>query len=441
MPAMGNSDSLFKEFRKNNTLHDLFNKDQILLLACSGGIDSMVLLDLLVKLNQPFAVAHVNFQLRGEESNKNHDFVIKTCRKLGIKLHDKLIKLQHSSGIQERARETRYTYFKELISEFNYSYVVTAHHADDQLETMLFNLARGTGLQGLGAMRLVSDKLLRPLLFASRKQIENYAMENSIEFSLDSSNEKINYSRNKIRKLILPVLREINPEVSKHAYFTSRIIQNLIQENPNPVSELPIFVSRKQILNKSLPFEWLNQFLVPYGFNKIQLETIFLSLKDKKTGREFNGKIGKLITTKSGIELHGLNSRITLERRIIIPEVISTPYGRIEIQVLDNIPVDKTDSNEIELFFDLDKLESSLSLVPIKSGMLFFPKGLNGRKKVNDYLSDIGVSKYSKEEIYCLKSGNRIAAILPYTVSKEFMPDNATEFVLSIRIKKLASFN
>lgn len=434
MPIPNSAFALFHKFKKYNELHGLFNEGETVLLACSGGIDSMVLFHLLLQLKQPFAVAHVNYQLRGKESDDNHEFVKACCIKYQIKLHDLIAALQNGPGIQEKARNVRYRFFEAVLRENNYSKLLTAHHADDQLETMLYNLARGSGLKGIGGMKLKSNWITRPLLFVAKEKIIEFANANQIEFSADSSNEKTDYSRNLIRNKVIPILNSINPQLSSHAFFTSQIVQNSIYELATRRLSVPFKLLKEEILRQPYPFEWINQKLSDFGFSRSQLESIFELLKNNKSGKIFQGKLAKLILTKSGILVCGNYSSIPIRRLVSIPETIETPLGNFEFSLIDSLD-DNLYKHEQALFLDIDKIQGSLYLTKIPPGMRFKPPGLKGSKKVNDYLSDKGISILEKENTYCLVNENKLVAILPYVVSTEFLPDVNTEFVLSIAYK------
>ena len=209
---------MIDKFEQYIAKNNLFNKGTPLLIACSGGVDSMVLLDILQKLEYNILVAHCNFKLRGAESDADTAFVKKYCEENNIKYFIKEFdttkyKKEHKISTQVAARNLRYEWFEQIRIENKIHFIVTAHHADDQLETILLNFAKGTGLNGLIGMKAKNNFIVRPMLQISKAEILNYATENKIEFREDSSNESIDYTRNKIRHQILPILNEINSSI------------------------------------------------------------------------------------------------------------------------------------------------------------------------------------------------------------------------------------
>jgi len=207
---------MLKRFIKYVEENRLFGPGESILLGVSGGIDSVVLLDLMDKAGYSIGIAHCNFRLRELDSDADEELV----ERLALKYKKPLYKAsfdtsayarEHGISIEMAARELRYQWFEEVRSTHYYDWISVAHHRDDQLETFFLNLARGTGLQGLTGMSPVNGQIVRPLLFASRKDIEQYCRENDLEFREDLSNESLEFQRNKIRHKILPMMEELNP--------------------------------------------------------------------------------------------------------------------------------------------------------------------------------------------------------------------------------------
>lgn len=192
----------------------LFEKDEYLLLAISGGLDSVVLAHLLKHNGYNFALAHMNFQLRGEDSNIDEQFLEDLAKKLKVKIFTKRVEVPKNQGsTQIQARELRYTWFKELMKKHSFSKLLTAHHANDLLETALLNLSRGTGIKGVRSILPLQNNIARPLLFAGKEELEQFARGNSIEWREDVSNASDHYTRNKIRHHVIPQLMAINPNL------------------------------------------------------------------------------------------------------------------------------------------------------------------------------------------------------------------------------------
>jgi len=216
----------FKKFIETNQL--IQNSDKIL-LTISGGIDSMVMLDLFIKTNSKIAVAHCNFGLRSNESDEDEKLVFDTCQKnnieyFTIKFNTKSFAEENKISIQMAARQLRYDWFNKIAFENNFQFIATAHHQNDVAETMLINITRGTGISGLHGILPKNNNIIRPLLFTNKVEITIYANENNIEFREDSSNKKDDYWRNKIRHLVIPKLEELNANAVNNFYLLSKKI-------------------------------------------------------------------------------------------------------------------------------------------------------------------------------------------------------------------------
>ena len=232
---------MFLKFQNHLSTQFPFLQKAKMLIAVSGGLDSMVLLDLISKTNIEFAVAHCNFQLRGDESDEDENFVKSYCNENSIqgffqKFDTKQFAEDEKLSIQVAARKLRYEWFYELLKKENFDFVLTAHHLDDQLETFLIHFSRGTGLEGLTGIPSQNDKIIRPLLVFSREEIENFANENNISWREDSSNSSDKYLRNKIRHQIVPILKELHPTFLENFQKTQEFLnesQALIEDEVN----------------------------------------------------------------------------------------------------------------------------------------------------------------------------------------------------------------
>ena len=300
--------SQFNSYISDNRL---FTKKDKLLVAVSGGADSMALLCLLWTEGYNFGVAHCNFQLRGEESDADERFVELFATYITPYFHKKRFDTEGSAsdkktGIQETARDLRYAWFEELRQTFDYQYILTAHHASDSVETVFFNLTRGTGLRGLTGIKPKNGYLIRPLLFAAKSDILAYVKQYKVPFREDASNESNKYSRNLIRHLIIPELKKINPEFENTIkntiqnlnetqdlmdYFVNKMRSELIKTNKN---QTLISINKLKELpsNKTVLFELIKDF----GFNAQQVESIILN---NKIGNKFYSKTHELLIDRS----------------------------------------------------------------------------------------------------------------------------------------------
>ena len=291
------------------TTNQLVSNNSRILLAVSGGMDSVVMVDLFHKAGFTFAIAHANFHLRGEESDRDERFVrqLADFYKVDFFLkhfETKKYALQHKVSIQVAARELRYHWFDELLIKKGYDAVATAHHLDDQVETFLINLARGTGISGLHGIPVRQGKIIRPLLFASRNEIAAYASENNLKFVEDSSNSSLKYTRNRIRHKIIPELEKINPGFKAGLNETIQIIREAEIIYKQAICDTRNSILEKRGNNFVIPakaFFSLNplkayafELLSPFGFNLSGINDI-LGLKDAIPGKEVISPTHRLV--------------------------------------------------------------------------------------------------------------------------------------------------
>ncbi len=274
---------MLQKFKEHIQLNFPFLKDKKLLIAISGGLDSVVLTQLLSELNFDISLAHCNFQLRGKESDLDEDFVKLLSQKTSnqiftIKFDTEKFSKNNKFSTQIAARELRYNWFQELIEKHNFDFVLTAHHADDNLETFLINLTRGTGLDGFTGIPKINGNIVRPLLAFSREEISTYAKSNNIDWREDASNTSTKYIRNKIRHQIVPLLKEINPNLletfaktSKNLQESKQIIEDKIADISAKVIETEntiLKINIKEINLLSNPKAYLHQLLRSYNFTE-----------------------------------------------------------------------------------------------------------------------------------------------------------------------------
>ncbi|WP_136669207.1 tRNA lysidine(34) synthetase TilS [Flavobacterium sp. H122] len=432
----------------HKNLHYLIGKK--LLLAVSGGIDSMVLVDLFSKLDFEIGIAHCNFQLRGEESNQDEFFVkSKIChteRSRGAK-HKIFIRKfetqkyaeENKLSIQQAARELRYNWFHELLEKEGFDYLITAHHLDDSLETFLINFTRGTGIEGLTGIPEVNNKIVRPLLIFSRSAIENYAKDNSIEWREDSSNASDKYFRNKIRHHVVPVLKELNNSLLDSFQNT---IKNLSETNSLAKDALVFQFERiASQKNEEIHFDteklkqlpncgtYLYEWLKPYGFFDW---TAINDLMDNQSGKQVFSENYRLLKDRNRLIL----SKITNENPEII--LINEEDNFIDkpIKLLFCNQSHISEPSKSSIFVDKEKLKFPLVLRKWKEGDYFYPSGMNGRKKVSKYFKDEKFSLIDKEKTWLLCSENEVVWIVNHRADKRYIATNNTIKILNITQKK-----
>lgn len=294
---------------------NLLKRAEKVVVTCSGGGDSIFLLHILNKLGFDCIVAHCNFHLRGEESDRDENFVREFCEKENLKLlvehfDTKQFALENKLSIEMAARELRYTWFEKIRTEYNASAIAVAHHSDDSIETILLNLLRGTGLKGICGIRQKNGYVVRPLLCVNRKEIEEYLKENGISYITDSTNLENEYTRNKIRNIVMPILREINPQIdsvmlSNAENFTAAesIYRSVIEKEKSSAISLTddsYIVNLKVVEKFAEPFTLLYECLKDFSFHPATIKTMLSAEGGSvfKTGKHIARKEkGKLIVT------------------------------------------------------------------------------------------------------------------------------------------------
>ena len=416
-----------------------------LLLATSGGLDSMVMVDLFKKLAFDFAIAHCNFQLRGLESFGDQNFVQNYADTNGINLFltqfdTEAFAKDYKLSTQVAARELRYSWFYELLENEKFDYILTAHHADDNLETFLINLVRGTGLDGLTGIQAQNENVIRPLLIFSRSEIETYAKENAIDWREDSSNASDKYLRNKIRHNLVPILKELNTDFLSSFYKT----QSYLQESKVMTEDASILVYQQVVkekgedihfdLNqlKKLPNykSYLYQWLVDFGFSA--WDDIY-DLVESQSGKQVFSNEFRLLKNRNFLVLSPINSKNDAEEYFI-------DQNQKDVKVPLNLSFSKVEAISTVLnttiFVDEDKLEFPLVLRRWVEGSIFQPFGMQGKsKKVSKFFKDEKLSLIEKESAWLLYSGNEIVWIVGIRQDERFRISNTTKNILKIQLE------
>ena len=413
------------------------------LLAVSGGIDSMVLTVLMQQSGFQIGVAHCNFQLRAEESNQDYNFVEEYCLKNNIQFFGQKFKTKEYAeekklSIQLAARKLRYEWFDELLTTKGFDYVLTAHHLDDSAETFLINFTRGTGMDGLTGIPQQNGKIVRPLLFLSREEIENHAKENNIAWREDSSNASDKYLRNKIRHDIIPVLKELNTGFLQSFQNTIESLQQTQSMAAN-ASDIKyrqiIFEEDEQIkINLSQLLElpnykaYLHDWLKPYGFTA--WEDIY-SLTSAQSGKQILSETHRLLKDRTLLIL----SKISNDQNISysIDENLNGDGLPIKLYFSDQNHITNATANTI--FVDKLSLKFPLTLRKWQEGDYFYPSGMQGKKKVSKYFKDEKFSLIDKENTWLLCSGNEIIWIVNHRANQRFLANNNTQQILKIELK------
>lgn len=425
---------LFGEFIKK---HKLLNEGDSVLLAVSGGMDSMVMADLFLHASYSFAIAHCNFQLRGPDAEADEAFVKAFAEKHRLDFFSKKFDTasyarQHKLSIQMAARELRYHYLENIREKEAYTAIATAHHLDDSIETLFINIIRGTGIGGLKGIPIKNNSVIRPLLFATKDALRDYATEKKLVYRHDKSNTDEKYLRNKIRHRLIPVMQEINPSLdeSMMAFLEKMQAVNDLYQQTIAVHKkhcLRYYKDETHLLLKpllSLPnaetilFELLRE----YGFSSAQCRDIYKAL-DTRAGKRFVSGTHSLAKDRGCFIIKALCEKETGKPvQLILPGTRMISAGdkifRFETGALD----DDTElpENARTLLADFDKLSFPLSLEPWQPGDRIQPMGMKGHKKVSDILIDDKIPLNKKNDILVLSSGGQLIWIPGIRASEKF---------------------
>ncbi|WP_452229076.1 tRNA lysidine(34) synthetase TilS [Lacinutrix sp. MEBiC02404] len=436
---------LFKEHINQNLP---FLQESKLLIAISGGLDSVVLTHLCHRANLNFALAHCNFNLRGNESDGDQDFVLQLAEDLQVEVFTQSFDTNtfaetNRVSTQMAARELRYDWFEALCEQLQFDYILTAHHADDNLETFLINLTRGTGLDGLTGIPEVNENVVRPLLKCTREEIENFAKSNNFKWREDSSNASTKYLRNKLRHDVIPVLKEMNSELLQNFETT----QNNLQDSKSIIEDAIIGVQKKVVSvedgiikfdikklqklsnSKAYLFELLKEF----GFTA--WNDVY-HLLDAQSGKQVFSNTHRLLKDRAYLLLTEVDSNVASSavERLFIEEntkKLKTDLGVLFFDEADAILGKHTNVS----FVDKDLLKFPLSVRKWKKGDYFYPLGMQGKKKLSKFFKDEKYSLVEKEKTFVLCSGEDIVWVINKRGDNRYKVTEKTENILKITLQ------
>jgi len=435
---------MFSKFLEFIQKEALFKPSQKILLAVSGGVDSIVMAHLFTQANFQFGIIHCHFGLR-EEADQEAIFVETLAKKLQIpfffRKFDTLTYAEKKKvSIQMAARELRYNFFEETRAQEQYDYIATAHHLHDSLETLLYNLAKGTGIAGLRGILAKKGHIIRPLLFSNRLEITKYAQKNSIEWMEDASNASDKYSRNFIRHQIVPLLEKLNPDLIGTFSETLLRLQSVEKVYQKETERLKETYIQKigdcvylEIGKEEISTPLLHELLNEYGFSFRQCEQIAVS---KQTGADFYAEKywavldrGKLVISPLSYQ-NAIKEIFNLENN----EEIQTPYFKAKTQIVEKEKIVFEKNNNC-IYLDYNKLEFPLKIRVWQQGDFFKPLGMQGKQKISDFLINQKVPKNLKNRIFVLISGEKITCIAGYRSSEEFKITNHTQKALKVEFE------
>lgn len=444
--------ALLTAFNDYTLKEHLFTPSQKVLLAVSGGIDSVVMTDLFNKAGRIFAIAHCNFQLRQEESVRDETFVTTLAVKYNVPLFKvsfdtSTYATENRVSIQVAARELRYQWLEQIRKEEGYSYIATAHHMQDNVETVLMNFAKGTGISGMHGILPSTGALIRPLLFASKEQLTDYAKEHKLSYVEDSSNSSTKYTRNHFRHQVLPPIVTAFPqaisnmsagiermreaEILYNEAIARHKKQLLFKQGDNWM--VPVLKLKKTVPLPTIAYEIFRE----YGCSPAQVGQV-LQLLDSESGKYVQTDTYRIVRNRQWLLIHAADAA---ERPVTVIEkedtVVVTPEGSLKLRIipvtsLENIP------REAEIAcLDMKQVHFPLLLRKWKQGDYFYPLGMQKKKKLSRFFIDQKLSLLQKEQTWIIESGKRIAWIAGIRIDDRFKITPATTEVLLMEWKKV----
>lgn len=441
---------MLHEFLKYIRENRLASRKDRILLAVSGGIDSMVMADLFVEAGFSPGIAHCNFTLRGNDADLDEELVRHFASDHGLRFHSvrfdtKGYASANKLSIQMAARELRYNWFGELRHEFNYRVTAVAHNKDDNAETILINLVRGTGITGLTGIKPSGNGIIRPLLFATRKDIEAYSKEKGVPFREDSSNAESKYMRNKIRHLVIPVLKEINPSVEESIASTASRLKGTLE----------IFVNYIESIRKSSSHTRGDEVIFDIRSLKslpLTDSMVFELFRQYGINATTAGNLGKVINGRTGGQVITHSSRLVRNRG----ELIVTPLeqggpGEYLVEnaegfsglpfiasagLSDNYQDLDLKGDRSVAFLDFEKLTFPVTVRKWRKGDMFFPFGMKHSRKLSDYFIDRKFSLPQKEKMMLMESEGKLVWIIGERIDDRFRVTPATGVILRLESKE-----
>ncbi len=439
----------FQHYIKDNKLFD--TKNDRVLLAVSGGVDSMVMLDLFIRSHYNFAIAHCNFHLRGEESLRDEYFVRKFAQTNNIQIFvqdfDTYSYMEkEKKSLEMSARDLRYDWFNKIINENNFTYLATAHHSDDSAETFVINLLRGTGIAGLHGILPQSGNIIRPLLFASRRNIKDYADKYNIQFVEDSTNKDNKFTRNKIRNEVIPILREISPnfdviikkniERLRETEVVFRKVVDNVKANILQKEDDHIKISIEEILNLQPLHIFMYEILSEFGFNESNINSICETLKDNtSSGRKFFSDKYRLVRDRKYLFItprkqEKQSSDYTIDDW---QTSIKTPFS-LQLETLRDLNFIRIPKTKSVAMLDYDLLKFPLQLRHWRKGDVFFPFGLHGKQKLSNFFTNQKYSIIDKEKQWLLCSGEDIVWVVGERIDDRFKITDKTKTIYKMEL-------
>lgn len=434
---------------------ELLQPGDRVLLALSGGLDSVVMAHLFKHSPYPFALAHVNFGLRGEASEEDARFAGRLAHTLQVPFYTKRLAAAEKAeaegiSIQMAARDLRYQWFEELCQQENFAAVATAHHLNDLAETLLLNLSRGTGLAGLKGFLPKRDRIIRPLLFARRQELETYARQQELSWREDSSNQSLKYRRNKIRHLVIPPLKELNPQlehtlqdVSNRLGAAERLLAAMVEKLRRKVQQQEeghVVLAYPPILKKQEPQYLLTELLQPFGFRWQDAGQLLAGLQKATgtlSGKEYRSATHRLVVDRQRLVITALCSATLLPPTLLTEEAQALRMGPWQFTTR-RLPAAgyRFSADPGIAALDADSLQFPLLLRPVQAGDRFQPLGMQGKKKLSDFMIDQKIAVNLKDEVLVLVSAGEIVWVAGHRIDERFKIRKQTQEIFEIRLSR-----
>jgi tRNA(Ile)-lysidine synthase len=443
---------MFEAFLTYINQQKLFEKTDKILLAVSGGLDSVVMADLFAKAKFNFAIAHCNFGLRAEESDEDEIFVKKLAQKYKVPFYNKTFQTSAYAEAQRvstqmAARELRYAWFAELLEQQKLQYVATAQHLNDSIETLLLNLSKGAGLAGFHGILPKRGQIIRPILFANRDEIYDYLVENQLIWREDSSNESSKYQRNMLRHQVVPVLKQLNPSLEQSIERSIDIMRDVethwqqcyeqfLTQNISKTDGYETILTAELASNPALK-TFYSYALTQYGFNYSQISDI-LKHSNSTPGNTYISTRYTLVVDRQKLAITPNNwqanyssvavdlAQLELGKALIVSEIA------LKLTLQNYEPSQKININKKTASLDFDSLNGSLNVRYAKDGDWFCPLGMNGKKTVADFLNEQKVPLNMKHKTQLVLSGLSIAWIVGHRIDNRFKISEKTQKILLI---------
>jgi tRNA(Ile)-lysidine synthase len=440
--------------------NELFTSGEKILVALSGGPDSVFLLHFLNKFKKKFKIklgaAHINHRLRGKDSERDESFCNAICNELSIPFYllrkdIKSYSKKNKLSLEAAGRKIRYDFFEKVLKKDKYNKILTAHNADDNAETVLLNLIKGTGIKGIAGIPVRRNNIVRPILALTKKEILEYLEENKFEYRVDESNLSNDFERNFLRNEIIPLIQKnLNPSFSSTAINTSLNLQRLNLELTERVSGFKSIVKIKHNKSVSIPIEFIkkeNGFINSFAIKEIieenfsvklesnDLKKIFLVVKKQSGKSEELSKKLIVINERDAITIKRKSQSVKYnKKKLSIGSEVKVDNKKLSIIEVKRNEVKIGKSNFIE-FISADGLSKNFIVRHWKSGDKFFPIGMKGSKKISNYLNDIKINSSTKREQWILENNGRIAWVIGKRLDERFKVTSNTKKVLKLCLK------